>query len=70
MTDVEALLDIVMRLARYGPARDRATEREPRTITITDDEAMLLLSVLGAFNHPLMDALQQRIDTVRKELDL
>ena len=62
MTDVEALLDVVMRLARYGPARDRETEREPRTITITDDEALLLLSVLGAYDHPLMDAVKKKLD--------
>jgi hypothetical protein len=62
MTDIEALLDVVMRLARYGPVRDRATEREPRTITITDDEAMLLLSVLGTFDHPLMQDMMQKYE--------
>lgn len=54
MTDVNDLLAVVMKLHKYGSARDRATEREPRTITITDDEAMLLLSVLGAYDHPLL----------------
>ena len=49
--------DLMLRLNRYGSARDRTTEREPRTITITDDEAMMLLAVMGAFHHPLMDQL-------------
>lgn len=39
-------IELVTRLARYALARDRATEREPRTITITDDEALLLLECI------------------------
>ena len=62
MTDIETLLDIVMKLARYGMARDRETERIPRTITITDDEALLLLSVLGTFDHPLMQQLMKDLE--------
>jgi hypothetical protein len=62
MTDIEALLDVVMKLARYGMARDRELERIPRTITITDDEAMLLLSVLGTFDHPLMRDLMIKLE--------
>ena len=55
------LLDIIMRLSRYGHARDRAADREPRTITITDDEALLLLTALGAYNHPLLDMAIERL---------
>lgn len=40
------LIELVSRLATYGCARDRETEREPRTITITDDEALLLIGYL------------------------
>jgi hypothetical protein len=62
MTEIDDLLALVMRLHRYGVARDRATEREPRTITVTDDEALLLLSVMGTFDHPLMQAAMLEIE--------
>lgn len=62
MTDIDTLLDIVRRFVAYGMARDRETEREPRTITITDDEALLLLSVLGTFDHPLMQQLMKEME--------
>lgn len=52
---MQSLLDVVMRLHRYGNARDRAIDREPRTITITDDEAVLLIVALGAVSHPLLE---------------
>lgn len=55
--DINALRDIVMELVQYGMARDRTIEREPRTITITDDDALLLLEALGTFDHPLMKQL-------------
>lgn len=34
-------------LARYGKARDRKNERLPRTLTITDDQAIILLDLIG-----------------------
>lgn len=34
--------DVVDRLHRYGSARDRTVDREPRVVTITDDEALAL----------------------------
>jgi len=40
------LLTAVMKLNRYAYARDRTTDREPRTLTITDDEAVALLFAL------------------------
>ncbi len=49
------LVHVLLRLATYGFARDRDTEREPRTMTITDDEAILILDALRAMDHPLMD---------------
>lgn len=54
MSNLDDLGDVVLRLAQYGFARDRATDREVRTITITDDEALLILTALGALDHPLM----------------
>jgi hypothetical protein len=40
-------LDLLGRLAHLGNARHRATEREPRTITITDDEALALVGLVS-----------------------
>lgn len=37
------------KLIRYGFARDRTTEKEFRTVTLTDDEALALLMVLQEF---------------------
>ena len=45
MTDLEALR---LKLEQYGSARDRATDREPRTVTISDDEALLLSTFIKA----------------------
>jgi hypothetical protein len=42
----ETLTDAIRKLARFAYVRDRATEREPRTITLTDDEAVALLARL------------------------
>lgn len=39
----ERMADLVTRLTRYGRARDRMVDHEPRTVTITDDEAVMLL---------------------------
>ena len=44
-----AVIELIGRLSRYAYARDRETEREPRTITITDDEAILILDVFDHF---------------------
>lgn len=41
MTEVDLILD---RLRRLGHARDRAVDTEVRTITLTDDEAVLLVA--------------------------
>ena len=57
MTD---LAELMLRLGRYGAARDRGSDYEVRTITITDDEALLLLSAMGAFDHPLMEYLKNQ----------
>lgn len=40
------VIELVTRLARMAYARDRDTDREMRTITITDDEAVMLLDEL------------------------
>ena len=40
------LSDAIDKLRRYGPMRDRSVEREPRTVTITDDEAVAVLEAL------------------------
>jgi hypothetical protein len=40
------LIELVSRLARLAYARDRTTDRDMRTITITDDEAVILLDEL------------------------
>ena len=42
----ETLTDAIRKLARFAYVLDRATEREPRTITLTDDEAVALLARL------------------------
>lgn len=39
-------VDALARLARFGHARDRATDRELRTITLTDDEALAVLALI------------------------
>ena len=33
------------KLLRYGLARDRTTDREPRAVTLTDDEAAALVDL-------------------------
>ena len=38
--------DAVEKLERFGPARDRMTDREVRTFELTDDEALALLEAL------------------------
>lgn len=40
------ITDLAQRLKRLGEARNREIDREPRTITITDDEALLLMHLL------------------------
>lgn len=35
--------DALTKLRRYATVRDRQTDREPRTVTLTDDEALALL---------------------------
>lgn len=40
------ITDLAQRLDRFGTARDRAVDREVRTVTITDDEALLMLHLL------------------------
>ena len=53
--DLDSLAALLLRLARYGTARNREVEREPREITISDDDALLILNALRAFDHPLMN---------------
>lgn len=38
---------VIARFLEYGTARDRAVDTEPRTIEVTDDEAIALLVVIG-----------------------
>ena len=38
---------LVERLRQYGLARNREADTEKRTIEITDDEAVMLLDILG-----------------------
>lgn len=33
-------------LRRFAPARNRLTDREPRTVMLTDDEALALLEFI------------------------
>lgn len=40
-------VDATRKLDRYAYARDRETEHEPRTLTLTDDEALALLWLLA-----------------------
>lgn len=44
--DRSELVGLVARLAVYASARNRDVDREPRLITLTDDEALLLLDEL------------------------
>jgi hypothetical protein len=41
-----ALTSALDKLTRYGYARDRSIEREPREVTLTDDEALALLAAM------------------------
>jgi len=43
--DLQSAVD---KLNRYGLARDRATDPDPRIVTLTDDEAMAVLIVVLA----------------------
>lgn len=46
--DVQAddLHEALRKLRTYGPVRDRTTDREPREVILTDDEALALLRCL------------------------
>jgi hypothetical protein len=44
--DLTALHTVEAQLVRYGFARDRKIDREPRQITISDDEAVALIREL------------------------
>ena len=41
------LAEVLDRLRRYAYARHRDTDREPRSIVITDDEAALIVEALS-----------------------
>lgn len=41
-------MDALARLRRYAFARDRTIDREPRTITLSDDEAAALVQYVTA----------------------
>lgn len=43
----EFLAEAILKLSRYAYARNRAVDREPRTVTLTDDEAVAVLDALG-----------------------
>lgn len=49
MTQRDDLLAAIERLERYGRARDRETEREPRQVTISDDEAVAIADALESW---------------------
>lgn len=36
------------RLVAYGTARDRASEHEPRTVTLTDDQALAIIALVDS----------------------
>jgi hypothetical protein len=46
MTEEFILTNAIEKLSRYGPARNRNVDREPRQVMLTDDEALALLDVL------------------------
>lgn len=43
---------LIERMQLYGWARNRGTDPEPRTVTITDDEAIV---IAGALTHLVSD---------------
>lgn len=45
--------ELLNRLYRYGMARNRYVDREPRLITITDDEALVILAELAHIDYPV-----------------
>ena len=45
------LLHAILKLNRYAFARDRDVEREPRTLTLTDDEAEAILFALDIYRQ-------------------
>lgn len=47
----ENLRDALATLERLAPARDRATDRDVRTITLTDDEALAVLDHIHALRY-------------------
>lgn len=50
-----ALADAIDKLRRYGPVRDRRYEHEPRTVTVTDDEAVAILGALSTLEALMTD---------------
>lgn len=46
MTDERALSEALDKLRRYAAARNRAADKEPRTIVLSDDEALALLDAI------------------------
>ena len=46
--------ETMARLRRLGPARDRTVDRETRTITITDDEAVALVAAIDTLTGDLI----------------
>ena len=45
----ELVMEAVLKLNRYALPRDREVEREPRTVTLTDDEGAALLFALDVY---------------------
>lgn len=54
-SDPDWITEIMDRLARLGYARNRAVDREPRTITITDDEARAIYHLLSLAERALAE---------------
>jgi hypothetical protein len=51
----EVLRGVIERMRQFAYVRDRHHEREPRVITITDEEAAELLAALGALLNGLAE---------------
>jgi hypothetical protein len=74
--DDNTLSAVIDKLRRYAHVRDRSYEREPRIISVTDDEAVTLLEALESrdwwmtarseeISKDLASARQQKDDVVR-----
>lgn len=55
MPDQSDVADAVVKLRRFARVRDRVLEREPRTVTFTDDECLALVQYIDLLTGAIDD---------------